>query len=588
MILQALVKAYEALAERGELEKPGWVEVKVSFALELDGQGKLLQVFPLGLPDKKGKRTARPMKLPEQVKRSSGVAANFLCDNAIYMLGLNLKDKKDRALKCYAACAELNTRLLQGVEHPMARAICRFFETWDAEHAEEHPLIAPILAELKAGGNLIFSMDSTFAQEVPEIRAAWDRYYGDRADAPRGRCLVTGEEGPIALLHPSIKGVPGAQPTGASLVSFNAASYESYGRSASQGLNAPVSERAAFAYGAALNYMLRERDYHTRLGDTTMVLWEAGAQRVYSAAMSYLMNSADDSSDDELDQQKLRQAIEELRRGKTALIDGVAMNPENRFYILGLAPNASRLSVRFFLQNSFRGFVENLHEHQKRLEIVRPAFDEREELSLWMMLSETTNPKSKDKKPPDRLVGEVMRAILSDAPYPVSLFEQVQLRLRAEQDVSRGKAAIIKAYLLKNVVRDDDAHPMKEVLKVKLNDEVTYTPYVLGRLFAVLEKLQVDSTDSKLSTTIRNRYFNAACATPMLVFPTLLKLAQAHLNRANEGTRVYYDKMLQELYTRLDETYPKRLTLEDQGVFQLGYYHQKQKLWTKKEDRDNG
>ncbi len=588
MILQALVKAYEALAERGELEKPGWVEVKVSFALELDGQGKLLQVFPLGLPDKKGKRTARPMKLPAPVKRASGVAANFLCDNAMYMLGLDLKGKKDRALKCCAACAALNTRLLQGVEHPMARAICRFFETWDAEHAEEHPLIAPILAELKAGGNLIFSMDSTFAQEVPEIRAAWDRHYGDRADAPRGRCLVTGEEGPIALLHPSIKGVPGAQPTGASLVSFNAVSYESYGRSASQGLNAPVGERAAFAYGAALNYMLRERDYHTRLGDTTMVLWEAGAQRVYSAAMSYLMNSADDSSDDELDQQKLRQAIEELRRGKTALIDGISMNPENRFYILGLAPNASRLSVRFFLQNSFRAFAENLHEHQKRLEIVRPAFDEREELSLWMMLGETTNQKSKDKKPPDRLVGEVMRAILSNAPYPVSLFEQVQLRLRAEQDVSRGKAAIIKAYLLKNVVRDDDAHPMKEVLKVKLNDEATYTPYVLGRLFAVLEKLQVDSTDSKLSTTIRNRYFNAACATPMLVFPTLLKLAQAHLNRANEGTRVYYDKMLQELYTRLDETYPKRLTLEDQGVFQLGYYHQKQKLWTKKEDRDNG
>lgn len=588
MILQALVKAYEALAERGELEKPGWVEVKVSYALELDGQGKLLQVFPLGLPDSKGKRTARPMKLPEQVKRSSGVAANFLCDNAMYMLGLDLKGKKDRALKCCAACAALNTRLLQDVEHPMARAICRFFETWDAERAEQHPLVAPILAELKAGGNLVFSMGDTFAQDVPEIRAAWDRHYGDRADVPHGRCLVTGEESPIALLHPSIKGVPGAQPTGASLVAFNAVSYESYGRSASQGLNAPVSERAAFAYGAALNYMLRERDYHTRLGDTTMVLWEAGAQRVYSAAMSYLMNSADDSSDDELDQQKLRQAVEELRRGRTALIDGISMNPENRFYILGLAPNASRLSVRFFLQNSFRGFVENLHEHQKRLEIVRPAFDEREELSLWMMLGETTNQKSKDKKPPDRLVGEVMRAILSNAPYPVSLFEQVQLRLRAEQDVSRGKAAIIKAYLLKNVVRDNDAHPMKEVLKVKLNDEATYTPYVLGRLFAVLEKLQVDSTDSKLSTTIRNRYFNAACATPMLVFPTLIKLAQAHLNRANEGTRVYYDKMLQELYTRLDETYPKRLTLEEQGVFQLGYYHQKQKLWTKKEDRDNG
>ena len=588
MILQALVKAYEALAERGNLEKPGWLEVKVSFALELDGQGKLLQVFPLGLPDAKGKRTARPMKLPEQVKRSSGVAANFLCDNAMYMLGLNLKDKKERALKCYAACAALNTRLLQDVEHPMARAICRFFETWDAEHAAEHPLISPILAELMAGGNLVFSMDSTFAQEVPEIRTTWDRHYGDQADVPHGRCLVTGEEGPIALLHPSIKGVPGAQPTGASLVSFNAMSYESYGRSASQGLNAPVGERATFAYGAALNYMLREMDYYTRLGDTTMVFWEAGAQRLYSAAMCSLMNGSDGSSDNELDQQKLRQAVEELRKGKTALIDGISMNPENRFYILGLAPNASRLSVRFFLQNSFRAFAENLHEHQERLEIVRPAFDEREELSLWMMLGETTNQKSKDKKPPDRLVGEVMRAIFSNAPYPVSLFEQVQLRLRAEQDVSRGKAAIIKAYLMKNVVRDDDAHPMKEVLTVKLNDEATYTPYVLGRLFAVLEKLQVDSTDSRLNTTIRNRYFNAACATPALIFPTLLKLAQAHMNRANEGTRVYYDKMMQDLCARLDETFPKQQTLEEQGVFQLGYYHQKQKLWTKKEDRDNG
>ena len=125
----------------------------------------------------------------------------------------------------------------------------------------------------------MFSMREVFAQNVPEIRAAWDKAYGDRADAPHGRCLVTGEIGPIRILHPSIKGVAGAQATGASLVSFNGAAYESYGRVDDQGMNAPVGERAAFAYGAALNYMLREPDYHTRLGSTTVVYWAESAQR---------------------------------------------------------------------------------------------------------------------------------------------------------------------------------------------------------------------------------------------------------------------------------------------------------------------
>lgn len=604
MIIQALVKAYDSLAADGRLDKPGWLEAKVSWSLELDEDGRLKRIYPVGQPDKKGKRTVCAMMLPEMVKRSSGVAANFLCDNAMYMLGMDIKPSKDkqgngsdkamhmlemdskgkkaRALECYAACAELHSRLLDGVDSAMARAICRFFQEWDAEHAEAHPLVAPILDELKSG-NLVFSMNEVYAQDVPEIRVAWDRAYGDRADAPHGRCLVTGENGPIAKLHPSIKGVAGAQATGASLVSFNGAAYESYGRMEAQGLNAPVGERAAFAYGAALNYMLREPDYSTRLGSTTVVYWAEGAERPYSVTLAHLLGKKDDG----VDQTLLKNVIRDLRSGRTAMLDGVPLKPDNRFYFLGLAPNASRLSVRFFLQNSVRAFAENLHAHQERMEIVHPEFDTQEELPVWDMLNETANPKSTDKKPPDGLVGEVMRAILMNTPYPASLFAQVEVRIRAEQAVKRGKAAIIKAYLQKNVVRNQEAHPMREVLTVKLNEETSYAPYVLGRLFAVLEGLQ-QAANPGINTTIRDRYFNSACATPTQVFPTLVKLAQNHLNKLDGGLNVYYDKQLANLCGRLTESLPKHLTLEEQGVFQLGYYHQRQALFTKKEDKENG
>lgn len=583
MILQALVNAYDALAADGRLDEPGWLDAKVSWSLELDEDGQLKRIYPVGQPDKKGKRTVRAMKLPEMVKRSSGVAANFLCDNAMYMLGVDGKGKKARVLECYSACAKLHCRLLDGVDSAMARAICRFFQGWDAEHAEAHPLVAPILDELKGSGNLVFSMNEEHAQDVPEIRAAWDRAYADRADVPHGRCLVTGENGPIAKLHPSIKGVAGAQATGASLVSFNGAAYESYGRVEDQGLNAPVGERAAFAYGAALNYMLSEPDYNMRLGNTTVVYWAEGAERTYSVTLAHLIGKADNG----VDQTLLKNVICDLRSGRTAMLDGVPLQPDNQFYFLGLAPNASRLSVRFFLQNSVRAFAENLHAHQDRMEIVRPAFDTREELSIWAMLNETANPKSTDKKPPDDLVGEVMRAILMNTPYPASLFAQVQVRIRAEQDVNHGKAAIIKAYLQKNVVHNQDGHPMKEVLTVKLNEETSYAPYVLGRLFAVLESLQ-QAANPGINATIRDRYFNSACATPGQVFPTLIKLAQNHLNKLENGLNVYYDKRLADLCGRLTESLPKHLTLEEQGVFQLGYYHQRQALFTKKEDKENG
>ncbi len=599
MILQALVRCYEALAERGELEKEGWSPVKVSWGLELDADGQVKSLLLMGGTDAKGKQIPRVMKLPDPVKRSSGVAANFLCDNSAYVLGVDAKGKPERTRECFAACARKHQDVLKDVRHPTAKAILNFFERWKPENAACHPAIQPNLETLLKGGNIVFVTHDAegelqLAQDVPEIRRAWDEAYAKSDDAVMGRCLVTGEEGPIAILHPSIKGVMGAQSSGASLVSFNAPAFESYGKESArdnqgQGRNAPVGKYAAFAYGAALNYMVGHADFHGRLGDTTLVYWAEGAEPAYGSAFMAMMGMGGEDKN-EITQKELSGVMTALCDGRTVKWENVPLNPENRFYILGLAPNASRLSVGFFLQDSFGAFVTHYQKHQERLNIVRPAFDERETLSMWALLRETAI-KSPNKPPKfqRQLVEEMLRAVLTGSRYPSALYTQTEIRLRAEKNINRGKAAIIKAYLLRNVVEQqkDQTHIYKEVLDVELNEQSTYLPYRLGRLFAVLEAVQ-QKANPNINTTIKDRYFNSGCATPALVFPTLLRLAQSHLSKIGGGAAVYYDKMITELLGDVTQSYPPRLSLQDQGIFQIGYYHQKQKLFTKKEEKDNG
>lgn len=612
MILQALVRCYEALAERGELEKPGWSPVKVSWGLELDADGQVKSLLPLGGMDSKSKQFSRTMTLPNKLKSTSRASSNFLWDNSEYILGLGKKENTTE--KNFQACVWRHQEILKDVKHPFAQAIVKFFDGWKPENSFENPIIKTNIKELIKGGNIVFVMEDSngelqFAHDVPEIRRAWDETYISMGNEEVGRCLVTGEKTPIAILHPSISGVYGAKSFGALLVSFNMEASESYGKE--QGRNAPVGKYAAFAYGAALNYMVGHADFHGRLGDTTLVYWAEDAEPAYGSAFMAMMGMGGEDKN-EITQKELSSVLTALCDGRTVKWANVPLNPKNRFYILGLAPNASRLSVRFFLQNSFDEFAQYYQKHQEDLDIVRPAFDERETLSMWALLGETVvkknnkPPKSqrqlveeiketaikKPNKPPKfqrQLVEEMLNAILTGSPYPSTLFTQVEIRIRAEKEINRGKAAIIKAYLLRNVVEQqkDQTHVYKEVLDVELNEQSTYLPYRLGRLFAVLEAVQ-QKANPNINTTIKDRYFNSACATPALVFPTLLRLAQSHLSKIGGGAEVYYDKMITELLGDVTQSYPPRLNLQDQGIFQIGYYHQKQKLFTKKEEKDNG
>ena len=502
-----------------------------------------------------------------------------------------LLSKPQRSAECFSACKKLHHDLLNNVNTPAARALLAFFDRWDPEKAWEHPALKDKLNDILSGANLVFRCDTGFVQDDPEIQKEWQAHYDSDEGGPQMVCLVTGEKSAAVAVHPSIKGVAGAQSSGAALVSFNAPAFCSYGHE--QNLNAPVGKYAAFAYTEALNHLLSERKYVGRFGDTTVLFWAAGAQQAYQ---SFAMESLFGDSPAAYTTTDLQKMILDLCRGESVLFEDTRLDPDATFYILGLSPNAARLSVRFFLKNTFGSFVKNVQAHQERLRIVRPSFDKFETIPLWKLLDATVNQNAREKSPSPGMAGETLRAILSDTPYPATLLNGSMLRTRAEHkkpdetaqekfELERRehvRAAILKAYYLKN------SHPdvPKEVLTVSLNPDSTNVPYTLGRLFSVLEAIQSQANPG-INATIKDRYFNSASAIPSRVFPTLIDLAQKHLRKLDRGRQITYDKQLTELTAKLGETFPDRLSLPQQGAFQLGYYHQTQARYTKKEETDN-
>ena len=574
MILQALTGLFADLVQQGKLSKPGWSPAKISYALCLDSAGILTYVVPLlseKAVGKKTKLTPKSLNLPSPVVRpGESIRPNFLWDNASYILGADEKGKPERSRACFEACALLPHQLLDNVDSPIAKTLLSFFDCWQPEKAQQHPALADCWQELMKGGNLIFRVNGSFVQDDPAIRTAWDCYYGN-VQGEKQQCLVTGNLDVAESVHPLIKGVTGAQSSGAAIVSFDKPAFRSYGKK--QSLNAPVGKYAAFAYTAALNYLLSDRENVHRIGDTTVVCWAEGAEPQYSAffGLSILGNDGPDtlSSDD------LHAALNNLAQGLPC--EELKLDPNRPFYILGLAPNAARLSVRFFYRDSFGTLMRNVNEHHKRMDIVGKTYPI---TPLWALLRETVNLNTTDKSPSPVLAGAVARSIFTGINYPASLLEAVMLRIRAEREITPGRAAILKAYFSKNA----NMQCPKEVLSVGLNENSTNIPYTLGRLFSVYEAVQ-EKANPGINTTIKDKYFNSAAATPAMIFPILDNLCQKHLRKLDTGIRISFDRQIGQLKAVLGESNPVRLSLPEQGSFYLGYYHQKQFRYTKKEDK---
>jgi CRISPR-associated protein Csd1 len=384
------------------------------------------------------------------------------------------------------------------------------------------------------------------------------------------QCLITGKLRPVARLHPIINGVYGTQQNRGNIVSFNFAAAESYAKHKQQGANAPVSIEAAEGYAKALNWLL-SKDSRQKIGfgDTTVVFW-ARQPHVLEHVMALWL--ADDATDDPSPRgDAVRSLYRSLWRG-TQADDG----DETPFYVLGLAPNAARISIRFWLETTVHAMSENIHRYFEEIAIV--TRDDAPPPALRRLLAALAVQRKLENLPP-KLEGAVVHGILLGTPYPRSLLGLAVLRAKAEQGVTPSRAALLKAYLIRNC---------KENYAMALDEQNVCPAYLLGRLFSVLERIQEQASPG-LNTTIRERYYSAASSRPASIFPLLLRLKSHHaakLKGEKPGLAVNLEKLTGQVIDGFKEDFPAWLSLEDQGRFALGYYHQRQTFFTKKESAE--
>ena len=598
MILQALTEYYQSLVQAEKIAATGWKSSDISFVLCISDEGELEQVISIKNQVSQGKKTVlRPQSMilpvPADGRTSTAVRPNFLWDKSDYLLGIS-KGGTQRGIKYFNGAKEYHEAILSGVVSPAATALLAFFQQWDPEKAPEHPALQDAMEDILKGANMVFRYSGGYIHEDPEIRDAWQRHYADQSTGIEMTCLVTGKQAAVARIHPKIKGIINGEAMGNTLVGFNSPSVCSYGKE--QSYNAPVSQQAAFAYTAALNYLLADREHVYRLGDATVVCWARGGGDAYQAFFGGALLGAPTpySAAD------LRGMTAQLCQGIPVDFQEDKLDPNMDFYILGLSPNAARLSVRFFLHNTFQGFLDHIQAHYDRLEIAQSNDNKFDNIPLWCLLYATVRSQTKyepssykeakqnlEKYLPPELSGEILRSILMNTRYPATLLNGITLRIRAEHEITRSRAAAIKACLLQNYRCLPIYSTLREVLTVELNDSCNYQPYVLGRLFAVMEQIQLASADWKLNRTIKDSYFTSAATTPKNIYAKLFPLSEYHMKkllRDKPGLANILGKEKGSLIGKLTAPIPPRFMPEETDCFYIGYYHQSNQ---KKEEKEH-
>ncbi len=569
MILQALDAYYRRKQADPDPAKRlpafGLEDKEIPFVLEIDIGGKLLNLADTRSAVGK-KKIGQRFLVPQGVKKTSGVAANLLWDTAEYVLGIDTRGNPERVAEQHAAFRARIEALPEDVRQDDGiLAVLAFLDTFRLEWLATFPALADIQAS-----NPVISFrlhgDVELVCQRPAVVAATAHQAEDASD---GVCLVSGAPAAIERLHPAIKGVWGAQTSGANIVSFNLDAFNSYGKA--QGANAPLGKAAVFAYTTALNHLLaRDSRQRIQVGDTSTVFWAEESHTLETAMPDLFGEPPKDSPDRNTD------AIKSLYASVASGQFSVG-GPNTRFHVLGLAPNAARISIRFWETSTAAELAKRIAQHFDDIAVARAPHDP-EHLSLFRLLTGLALLNKADNIPPN-LGGEVMRAILEGLPYPATLLNLAVTRCRAEQKPTYARAAAIKASL-NRWIRSRNT-PEKEFTPM-LDPTNTNPAYRLGRLFAALEKIQEDASPG-LNATIRDRYYGAASSTPAAVFPTLLRLSKHHLGKLNAGLAVNRERLIGEIMDGFDAaTFPPRhLALPDQARFALGYYQQRQGFFTK-------
>ncbi|HOD72596.1 MAG TPA: type I-C CRISPR-associated protein Cas8c/Csd1 [Deltaproteobacteria bacterium] len=576
MILQALTEYYHRIvATDGNIAMEGFEKKEIPFLIIIDKNGKFVDIQDTRSGEGK-KKIGRQFTVPRAVKKTSGIAANLLWDTPPYVVGRPKPDPKKETQKLLPRAKEQKKAFVHRIKafseqlgsDTGVAAVLSFLKQQDWKTLFSHPC----WNEIEATGSLVsFQLegDKCLVCERPSVVHAIS--HKKKEKEPDSICLITGEPGRPVRLHTAIKGVWNAQTSGANIVSFNLDAFRSYGKE--QGENAPVGARAEFAYTTALNHLLK-RGSHQRVqvGDASTVFWAEKKHPLEDVFADLFGEPA--KEDYTQDHKSMIAAFRAPQLGSRRELD-----PQTRFYVLGLAPNAARIAVRFWYDGTVEQVVDNIVHHFDDCTIVHGP-NQPETLSLFRLLVATAlQGKSENIQP--NLAGEFFRTILSGTPYPKSLLSSALRRVRAEREITYPRAALIKAVLVREArYYQPDA---KEV-GMSLDTSNSNIGYRLGRLFAVLEKAQEEANPG-INATIRDRFYGAASSTPVAVFSHLMKLKNHHISKLeNRGRAINLERIIGEIMSEITD-FPAHLTLSDQGRFAVGYYHQRQDFFTKKDNQ---
>ncbi len=574
-ILAALIRAYDRLPDAPPF---GYSMEKIGFVIGLNEDGSVASVTDLR--GGAGKKKQPPMLLvPQPVKRTAGIAPNFLWDKTSYVLGVTAGEGK-RTADEHAAFVERHVEALEGAQDAGLRALLLFLKNWSPEL-----FLAPEWPEDLKDQNVVFALESERRQRLLHEREAarqlWEKQ-SSAADKSAQICLVTGESGPVARLHPSVKGVWGAQSSGAALVSFNLDAFASYGHE--QGSNAPISELAAAKYTTVLNRFLeRDSGHRVQIGDTSTVFWaDTSNVEAADAAESFFAAFIDDNDKvgDKDATKTIGIQLERIRRGD-ALSDVEPKLADNiDFYVLGLAPNAARLSIRFFYEGNFGTLTKRYQDFVREMRVEPPPRDGYP--PLWRYLTELAVLGKRENVPPN-LAGDWMRSILAGTNYPLTLLSTTLMRIRADGEVNALRAGILKAVLMRNY---------KMEVPVALTPEERNKGYLLGRLFAVYEEIQRAALGNNVNATIKDKFYASASATPRKVFSMLDAGSANHLSKIgkqSKGRQINLVRLQEEIMDLMEpgkDPYPSSLSANEQALFGLGYHHQHSEFFKSRKTAD--
>ncbi len=593
-ILASLERAYHRLEKEYKVPPIGYSNERISYCVVLSNDGRPVGQ-PVDLRDHSGRKpVARLLSVPRREKRTVKIMPNFLWDKTSYALGAmedeegEAPDKRqqraERTAKQYEAFQDRHFTTLQHERDAGLVVYYHFLQWWKPEYFDS--LGWP--SEMK-DCNVVFRLDTDhhFIHDRKAARELWVSQIKPSDQSNRAVCLVTGKEDSIARLHPDIKGVSGAQSSGASIVSFNLDAFESYGHK--QGDNAPVSEDAAAAYTTVLNHFLRTNENKVQLGDASTVFWADGSNEEEvaksEAIFASFCNDTNDS-DDEISEQAIKSILKKIASGRPIEEIHPDLPQGVRFYVLGLAPNAARISIRFWLEDDFATLAEHILWHYRDMRLEPPPRQEQPSVRRCLLETATTKVKNRYEHIPPQLAGEMLRAILTGRSYPQTLLSTILMRLRSDKSITDLRIALLKAVVCRK--QRTAGHLTKEDDLVSLDPTNADSGYLLGRLFACFEYAQKQALGGKINATICDKYYGAASATPRSVFPMLQRNAMNHLaklRKENQGAEIIVDRAVTQIYgcATPDELFVATLTMERQALFAIGYYHQKNAFYTKKE-----